>query len=431
MKPLNIVDLFCGAGGTSTGILKAADRLGRPVALTAVNHWPTAINTHTLNHPRVKHLCESVENLHPLDLAPAGLDLLAASCECRYHSNARGGGPCNEQSRAQAWQLVRWATDVRVNNILMENVREFLNWGPLLTRSIVYKGRRYRKGRPDPRKRGQTFTAWVNALTQLGYLVEWRLQNAADYGDATARIRLILQARLNRPVAWPDPTHGPGRPLPWHPAADHIDLSIIGKSLFGKDGKPRLCRNTVERIIAGLEKFGGSNARAFIVMLKGTSRGHLRSSAKSIDAPLPTVQAAGQHLMLCQPFIYHITHRGRHASRCHSLQKPLPTITTAHRGEMALVQPLVLKYYRTGRCKPLDLPLDSVTTKARFRLIQCGNTTLGLDIFTRMLLPAELAACHSFPPQYEFTGNLADKICQIGNSVPVELAAAHAAAILS
>lgn len=178
-KPLQIVDLFCGAGGTSTGILKACDeRLRVPVNLTAVNHWQTAINTHSLNHPRVRHLCESVENLHPLDLVKGGrLDLLAASCECRFHSNARGGGPCNEQSRAQAWQLHRWSTDIWVNKLLMENVREFLNWGPLNPRTKL----------PIKKRKGEYFKAWANALGNIFKFIEWKVQICADFGDATTR----------------------------------------------------------------------------------------------------------------------------------------------------------------------------------------------------------------------------------------------------
>jgi DNA (cytosine-5)-methyltransferase 1 len=268
---IEAVDLFCGAGGTSSGILKACrERIRRDIKLTAVNHWATAINTHSLNHPEVRHICEPVENLHPLDLVKSGrLDLLAASCECRFHSNARGGGVCNEQSRSQPWQLVRWATDVAIENILMENVWEFQHWGPLLTKAIVYQGRRYRKGRPDPRRRGEFFRAFLNAIGNLGYAVDWKIQCAADYGDPTSRRRLILLARKGKALTWPEPTHGPGRKNPWRVSRECIDLKVKGKSLFGADGKPRLCANTVNRIEAGLIKFGGANAEPYLVLLRG------------------------------------------------------------------------------------------------------------------------------------------------------------------
>lgn len=527
---INVVDLFCGAGGTSTGILKACDGLSLPVHLTAVNHWPTAVNTHTLNHPRVTHMCESVENLHPLDLVRNGkLDLLAASCECRFHSNARGGGPCNEQSRAQAWQLVRWASDIQVDNILMENVREFRNWGPLHSRTR----------RPIASRKGEFFNAFVSALENLGYAVEWRMQVAANFGDPTSRPRLILIARKKRVerkeekgIQWPELTHGPGRGKPWRTARECIDWELKGKSIFERN-KP-LCENTLKRIAAGLRKFGGAAAEPFLVMLRGTSEEQLEASARRLDEPLPTLTAGGGHAVLVEPFVigqqsgavarrvgeplptvatagairlvepfiaaYHnngerhrvhsldepmrtqdtsnryalvepfIAHLTHHGERpCHSVDAPMPTVTGAHRGEMALVQPLivqtdqtggnggyvksvdepigtvvskqnmllvqpfVVKYYRKGfGAHGVNEPLATVTTKQRFMLVEAtsGREVAELDIRTRMLQPHELAAAHSFPKSYRFTGNKEEQTKQIGNSVPVEMAAAHAREIL-
>ena len=61
MKTVRAADLFCGAGGTSTGLLRAVERLGRRVELLAVNHWQDAISTHELNHPGVRHLRGDLE----------------------------------------------------------------------------------------------------------------------------------------------------------------------------------------------------------------------------------------------------------------------------------------------------------------------------------------------------------------------------------
>jgi len=506
---LEAVDLFCGAGGTSSGIIKAVTQnLHRRLNLIAVNHWRTAINTHSLNHPSVRHLCEPVENLHPLDLIRSRhLHLLGASCECRFHSIARGGGACNEQSRAQPWQLIRWATDIRVDNIMMENVKEFQDWCPLLNKGIQYKGRYYKKGRPDPRLKGQSFRAFVAALRGLGYTVEWRVQVAADYGDPTSRERLILQARLGQPVYWPEPTHGPGRGKPYRTARECIDWSIKGTSIFERKqlGLPPLCESTLQRIAAGLRKFGGKNAEAFLVMLNGTSDRQINTSAKSLDEPLPTVAGTGSHFHLVEPepfilphrnfdnmyvdsvdkpmrtvtaqsndnllvepiivrfdqkgstgscstsvdaplptivtkqnmllvepvgpFVMPITHHGDDASRCKSVDQPAPTLTGAR--ELYLIEPMVMKYYKTGRCKKVTQPMDTITTKARFLLVECEKgERRAYDIRTRMVQPHELAACHSFPKDYKFTGNQKDQTMQIGNSVPVELACAHATSIL-
>jgi DNA (cytosine-5)-methyltransferase 1 len=498
------VDLFCGAGGTSTGILKAArERLKREVKLIAVNHWTTAINSHSLNHPGVEHICESVENLHPMDVIKSRrLKALAASCECRFHCNAAGGRPCKEQSRSQAWQLIRWATDIDVENILMENVREFMDWGPLLNKPTRYKGRYYRKDRPDPRRKGEFFRAFVATLRSMGYQVDYRMQCAADFGDPTSRQRLILIAQRGAPIVWPEPTHGPGRSKSWESARGCIDWGLKGTNIFDRErlGLPALCENTINRIAAGLKKFGGEAAEPFLMLLNGTSKGHISASAKSLDDPMPTVVASGNHIVLCEPFVIgqqsgavarsvdeplptvatkgairvcepfvmHLTHRGSDPQRCHSVDNPLPTVTAAHRGEMALiepfitqtdqtggngaysrpvsrplgtvvskqnmllVEPLLMKYYRTGRCKPVDMPLDTVTTKPRFLLVEFdgGTGVAEFGIRTRLLQPHELARAHSFPKSYKFTGNKEDQTTQIGNSVPVELAAAHAEVVL-
>lgn len=443
-----VVDLFCGAGGTSTGIVKAFARAGVTPRLTAVNHWPVAINTHSLNHPQIHHLCEPVENIHPLDHVKSGrLHILAASCECRYHSNARGGGPCNEQSRSQAWQLIRWATDLDVVNILVENVPEFEHWGPLHSRTK----------RPIKSKRGQFFRSFVETLRQLGYAVEYRKQCCADFGDATTRVRLVLIARKNKPITWPEPTHGAGRSLPHKPAREIIDWSILGKSLRNR---PRpLCSNTMRRIEEGLKALGGPNAEPYLVILRGTSNGHLKSSFQSLNEPLPAVTASGNHMMLVEPFVIgqqsgavarsvgkplptvstagairlvqpiivqtDQTSRSGHCAR--SVEDPLPTVVSKQ--NLMLVEPMVMKYYKTGVCKSVDAPLDTVTTKARFLLVQPQSGPY-FDLLTRMLEPHELAAAHSFPSSYKFTGTKADQTKQIGNSVPVELAAAHAFTLL-
>jgi DNA (cytosine-5)-methyltransferase 1 len=386
---IEAVDLFCGAGGTSSGILKAAAKLLKVVRLWAVNHWRTAIDTGELNHPNVKHICQPVENIHPLDLIKSGwLHLLAASCECRFHSNARGGGPCDEQSRSQPWQLIRWATDIRVDNVLMENVREFLNWGPLLTKGIRWRGRYYKAKRPDPRRKGESFKAFINAWINLGYSVDFKVQDASDFGDATSRERLMMIAhRDGRPVVFPKPTHGPGRTQPHRAMRECIDWSLAGKSIFGRRN---ISPNTVRKINIGLERFGG------------------------------------------EPFIMNLAH-GK-ATSLRSVDEPVFTLTTAKGGELALVRPVnrckpfLIKYNGTGIAYSLDEPIDTLTTKPRFALVQPSED--GSDILYRMIAVKEMAAAHSFPPTYQFTGNQADQTKQIGNSVPVELAAAHAEVVL-
>lgn len=168
-------DLFCGAGGASTGLVRACDALGVKLNLLAVNHWPTAVQTHLLNHPNVRHKCEAIERINPRVEVPGGrLHLLLAGPECTHHSNAAGGRPKNEQSRASAWHIAKWAQELYIDTILIENVPEFRSWGPVGV-----------DGRPLKSKRGETFTAFLNVLKSLGYRVDVKILNAADYGDPT------------------------------------------------------------------------------------------------------------------------------------------------------------------------------------------------------------------------------------------------------
>jgi DNA (cytosine-5)-methyltransferase 1 len=349
-----LADLFCGAGGTSSGAVEALEALGYRPELTAVNHWPVAIATHEANHPEARTLCTGLDAVNPRDLfEEGGLDLLWASPECTHHSVARGGKPINDQSRATAWCVVRWAEALRPNVILVENVPEFETWGAIGT-----------NGRPLKTKRGATFLAWVGALESLGYRVDWRVLCAADYGDPTTRRRLFVQAvRGRRRIVWPEPTHAPvedidllGRRRPWVAAREVIDWEIPGTSIFER--KRPLSPKTMKRIWAGLEKFG---LKPFITPGNG-ERPTQTPRTHDTDAPLPTVTAQG-HLHLAEPFIITMEHGGS----IRPAGKPLPTITTAKGGAMAFAHPYLIEMRGTsdqqiqGSAKSLGVPLGTVT----------------------------------------------------------------------
>ncbi len=443
-KTFDAVDLFCGAGGTSTGLIQATSEAGKKVNLTAINHWDKAIETHKKNHPEVNHLCENIDNVNPRKLFPSGrINLLVASPECTHHSNARGGTPCSDQSRATAWRIVDWATALYIDNILIENVPEFQSWGPLGV-----------NGSPLKSKKGETFQAFIIALKSLGYKVDHRILNAADYGDPTCRKRFFLIARRgNKKIHWPEPTHTEnggknlfGETKPWVPAKNIIDWSIPGKSIFNR--KKPLAKKTLARIEYGLRKFGGEQ---FITIMKGMSK------TRGIDKPLPTLTTMN-NMYLCEPFLARF-HGGKGSEkRVHSVKDPLPVVDTSNRygliepflidwkythcGEkrvrsldrpaqslttkpdISLVEPFIVKYFGTGTASSINNPLDTITTKDRFGLVEIFKKTQGLDIRLRMLQPHELAAAQSFPMNYQFAGNKGEIVKQIGNAVPGEIAKA-------
>ncbi len=447
-------DLFCGAGGFSAGLLGACNDLQKPVEILAVNHWPRAIETHSLNHPEVRHLCENLDNVDPRKVHPGGkLNILLASPECTHHSNARGGKPRSDQSRSSAWHVVRWAEALRIENIIVENVKEFQTWGPL-----------DRNGKPIQSKKGDVFRAWCNALEALGFYVDFQVLNAADYGGATARHRLFILASRKRRPRWPVKTHGQKDhlfALGHRAAREIIDWSLEGNSIFGR--KRPLADKTLARIMAGLRKFNGldfvlgqqscsaprtvnnplptiatagaiSLVQPFLVIFRN------HADARSVESPLPTITTSGKHVGLCEPFIvqFHGDSAGRSdgVRRVYSLDEPLRTLDTSNR--YGLAEPFITVFNGASKTATCDAPLPTVTTKDRFGLCQPepiaiferdGETYGLMDVKFRMLEPHECAAAMGFG-NYAFTGTKKDKMKMIGNAVSVECAQALCKAVL-
>ncbi len=333
---LRAVDLFCGAGGTTSG----AEQSQRVKVELAVNHWPTAITTHRANHPHVRHVCAPIDLVDPRDFAGMGLNVVLASPECIFHSNARGGKPVDDQRRATAWCVPRWAEVLRPKWLIIENVREFEDWAPLGANN-----------KPLKSKKGEIFAAWVNALRALNYHVEWQLLNAADFGGATKRTRLFIVARRgpsSNPIPWPAITHSRAQ---WTPAAAIIDWALPCPSIFGR--KRPLADKTLRRIEIGLRKFCGPGAEPFIVKMRRNE------TAGPITDPLNTLTSGGGHYGLAQPFTVMLSHCG---ARVTSVNDSLPTITTAKGGEQAIVQPFQMQLIGrgAGRIRGIDEPLPTI-----------------------------------------------------------------------
>ena len=339
-----VADLFCGAGGSSTGARMAIEEIGGEMELVAVNHWNTAIATHSANHPTARHIVEDVSIVDPEDVVEGGrLDILMASPECRFHSRARGGKPIHDQGRMNPWAVHNWLTRLDVRTVLVENVPEFVKWGPLLP-----------DGRPDRSRRGEHFQA-------LGYQAEWRMLNAADYGDATTRVRFFLIARRDgRPIAWPEPTHArgdtgmfPGR-RSWRGAREIIDWSNPGKSLLDhpKYIKKPLSPNTLARIARGLERFGGPLAPLYIRLL-----GLPQEDGDAHPRNKPTAKSDGGAFLLNR-------HGENGSDRVHPVKAPLPTATS--RGAGYLVSPGAQPFHGSDRQhttpRGADAPLHTITT---------------------------------------------------------------------
>lgn len=435
-KTIFAADLFCGGGGTSTGLWMAAADLGLQIEWVAVNHWDVAIDTIKLNHPGINIKNSDLERLDPAECVPNGyLDLLVASPECTHFSRASGGKPKNKQSRASIKYILKWVNALNVQDVLIENVPEFVTWGPLHRTCTCSVGLRkpessvkhekkcvYQK--PIQARKGEYFYRFVNKMQELGYAVKWRVLTTADYGNATTRQRLFIMARKTKGIIWPKASHHKHggdmfESLPkWPAAREIIDWAVKGKSIFNR--KTPLVEKTLKRISTGLMKYSGS---AFVL---GQQSG---SSPRSVNSPLPTIATAGK-ISLIEPFIVQMDQGGA----VHSIDLPMPTITSAD--SFALIDPFIVEYYGTGTAQSVDEPLNTITSRDRFALIepivfQKDGKQYLLDIRHRMLMPSELAAAMGFPKEYIFTGSRENMVKQIGNAVPVGMARALCRTLIS
>jgi DNA (cytosine-5)-methyltransferase 1 len=417
-----VVDNFAGGGGASTGIERA---IGRPVDI-AINHDPEAVAMHQANHPQTLHLCESVWDVDPRQ-ACAGrrVGLAWFSPDCKHFSKAKGGKPVEKKIRGLAWVAVRWAATVAPRIIILENVEEFVTWGPLTA-----------EGRPCPRRKGREFGAFVNALKRLGYAVEWRELRACDYGAPTSRKRLFLIARRDgAPITWPTPTHGPGR-RPYRTAAECIDWALPCPSIFERT-RP-LAEATLRRIARGIRRYVVEATEPFIVRMGHVGHGPASDSGKvrSVQEPLSTITSKAEHLLVAPTLVQTgYGERTGQAPRAPGLDKPLGTIvaggqkhalvaaflakhyggnetpgaplaapmsTITTQDHHALVAAFLVKFYGTGgQLAGCDEPMHTLPTKDRMGLVTVAGQQYRIaDIGMRMLQPRELARAQGFGDDY-------------------------------
>ncbi|UQZ90730.1 hypothetical protein C4J81_16565 [Deltaproteobacteria bacterium Smac51] len=368
-----MVDLFAGGGGASLGMDMA---LRRPVDI-AINHNPESVAIHAANHPGTRHYVQNIYQVHPLDATggrPVGV--LWASPDCTHFSKAKGDVPKCRGRRELAWTVVNWIRYTRPELVGIENVEEFLTWGPL-------DG----EGRPIKAQAGETFRRWIAAIRREGYSVDWRILKACDYGAPTIRRRLFIVARRDRkPVKWPEPTHGPGRERPWRTAAECIDWSIPVPSIFER--KKPLVENTLKRIAEGLRRFVIETDQPFIVNPDRASwllQANTGVIGRPADWPLSTICLTGSHQQLAEArlmsFIQHVQHGGRGRAGVMPADEPLRTITANPKGGgMALVAANLIHYYGTRlgerpRCGALDEPFRTATAVGnRFGLMSACLT---------------------------------------------------------
>ena len=379
-----IIDCFAGGGGASVGIEMA---LGRPVDI-AIDHDPNAILMYKSNHPDTLHL---TEDIFRVDLKKYVKDrhvaLMWASPDCTSHSKAKGGKPRERGLRILPWAVYKHARDILPDVILMENVEEIQQWGPLDA-----------EGHPIKERSGEDYQKFITAMKSLGYTFDCRELVAADYGAPTTRKRWYAIFRKDgREIVWPKPTHFKTREPQWKACGDYIDWSDLGRSIYDRP-KP-LADATMKRIANGIRKYVIDNPSPYIV--------------RSQEAVAFLIQYHGE------------TKQGD--SRGQFLTEPIKTIDTSNR--YGLVTAFLIKYYGSGCGQELAEPLATITTKDRFGLVNAvikvnGEQYTVKDIFLRMLKPEELKLLQGFPKDYIIDRDyrwkpypIAKQVARIGNSV--------------
>jgi len=350
-----VVDFFCGGGGAGTGLEMG---LGRAVNV-AKNHNPAAISMHTANHPHTRHYTTDVFEGDPdTECEGKAVGWFHMSPDCTHHSQAAGGQPRKREIRNLSWIGLKWGGKKKPRVISLENVKQILQWGPLIAKRCKLTGRVVKLGGdiaepgevvpleqqflvPDPKRKGQTWARFVAELQGMGYVVEWRVIKACDFGAPTSRERLFMIARCDgQPVVWPEPTHAkkPAKgQLPWRTAAECIDFSDLGKSIFGRKKDPAPA--TLRRVAKGMKKFVIDNPKPFIVPIANWST----ETVQSMDEPLRTITSypKGGAFSVVSPIIAPATHQG--SDRINDPLEPLPTVTCANRGEFTLISPTLIQ----------------------------------------------------------------------------------------
>ena len=386
-----VVDFFCGGGGAGTGLEMG---LGRKVDV-AKNHSAAAISMHTANHPHARHFQTDVFEGDPDEECqgrPVGW--FHMSPDCTHHSQAAGGQPRKREIRNLSWIGLKWAGMKKPRVISLENVKQILQWGPLIAKrdkstgrvmkldgTVAAPGERVPVQQqflvPDPKRRGITWRRFVQLLEGMGYQVEWRVIKACDFGAPTSRERLFMIARCDgQPIVWPAPTHAknPDKDQQkWSTAADCIDWRLPSKSIFGR--KKPLADATLRRVAKGMKKFALDTPTPFIVPIANWSGERVQQLAE----PLRTITAwpRGGTFAMASPVMVGVGGRaGQTETR--SSNDPMYTITAKADTTpfMAFIEQ-ANGGFNTTPGRSVDAPMSTVTnTGSQQRLVTASLATL-------------------------------------------------------
>jgi DNA (cytosine-5)-methyltransferase 1 len=433
-----VIDLFCGAGGTSTAIYESNTNIQ---VIACINHDANAIRSHSENYPDCIHYTEDIRTVSLMDLKrivdhlrlenPTCRIAIWASLECTHFSKAKGGQSRSADSRTLAEHLYRYDDIIQPDFFWIENVREFLTWGPLDD-----------DGKPIKDYKGCDYQKWVNEFTGRGYSYDYRILNAADFGAYTSRVRYFGQFSKNPDaIAWPEQTHykkpAAGQES-WKAVKDILNLSNEGVSIFAR--KKDLSEATLERIYAGLVKFVANGDDSFLcsyyknstfigpkdpcgtlttkdrfqkVNVNFIDNQYGNSKPTSADQPVGSLTAnPKQNVVTCRPWILN----PQYVSKGSSLEKPCFTLIA----RMDKAPPYLVSPQKGNPFIKMRSTDTSAMKKIKLFMIAYGIA----DIKMRMLEIVEMLQIQGFPKDYILRGTQTDQKKYIGNSVEVTVGAA-------
>lgn len=249
---LTAVDLFAGAGGSTTGAKMAGVKV-----LWSANHWKLAVETHQKNHPEVTHCCQDLRQADWRDCP--NHDILLASPSCVGHTRARGKDrPHHDASRSTAWAVVDCVEQKQPKVIIVENVPEFVKW--------------------------RHYSRWRECLADDYHLTE-NILDAADIGVPQNRVRLFVVGIHKRISKYPVTINKPNVP---HVAA-HTIINWSEKN-WSRVDSPDRATNTIARVEAGRREFG---RKPFLIAYYGSTQG-----GRSLDRPLGTVTTKDRYALV-------------------------------------------------------------------------------------------------------------------------------------
>lgn len=376
MNNINLlyIDLFCGAGGTSTGV-ESAKVNGKQCAkvIACVNHDANAIASHAANHPEAMHFTEDIRTLElsPLiahvqrmkQLYPEAHLVLWASLECTNFSKAKGGQPRDADSRTLAEHLFRYIEAINPDYIQIENVEEFMSWGPM-----------DENGKPLSMQKGQDYTRWVCSVKNHGYNFKHRIMNAADYGAYTSRKRFFgIFAKHGLPIVFPEPTHcKEGKQdmfsdlKKWKAVKEVLDFEDEGTSIFGRKKEP--VEATKARLYSGLIKFVAGGKDAFMIKWNSMNQSG-KYQAPDMEAPSPTVSCQNR-LGVAKVSFMSKQFSGHPESKNVSLERPAGAITCIDHHAIVNTDFLAAYYGNGDNVSQVDRPCPTVPTKDRFNYVR-------------------------------------------------------------